>query len=252
MVGWPKGQPTMTGSPVRPASMTKILAIAWKDLRSTMRNVPALVMMLVAPLALAGLLGFAFGGGGIVPDRRHQGRGGRSGPRRARRPRPRRLPPPCPRGGARHGRAHEPRPARRARRDPQADGRRGAQTVDNGDAAVAVIIPADFSSALYGAQGERAAVELYENPTQGLGDAITTAVVEQTLLDFNGARAAAAAAAATAPAAGHDRAAAAAAKRFINGRRRRQGSRHHRSRAAGRSRRRRARTSGSPARSWPA
>ena len=44
--------------------MTKILAIAWKDLRSTLRNRPALVMMLVAPLALAALLGFAFGGGG--------------------------------------------------------------------------------------------------------------------------------------------------------------------------------------------
>ena len=43
--------------------MSKILAIAWKDLRSTLRNVPALVMMLVAPLALAALLGFAFGGG---------------------------------------------------------------------------------------------------------------------------------------------------------------------------------------------
>ena len=44
--------------------MSKILAIAWKDLRSTLRNRPALVMMLVAPLALAALLGFAFGGGG--------------------------------------------------------------------------------------------------------------------------------------------------------------------------------------------
>ena len=43
--------------------MRKLLAIAWKDLRSTARNVPALVMMLVAPLALASLLGFAFGGG---------------------------------------------------------------------------------------------------------------------------------------------------------------------------------------------
>ena len=43
--------------------MKKIPAIAWKDVRSTVRNVPALVMMLVAPLALAALLGFAFGGG---------------------------------------------------------------------------------------------------------------------------------------------------------------------------------------------
>ena len=43
--------------------MSRIAAIAWKDLRSTMRNVPALVMMLLAPLALSALLGFAFGGG---------------------------------------------------------------------------------------------------------------------------------------------------------------------------------------------
>src|SRR5512143_3912775 len=43
--------------------MRKVFAIAWKDLRSTLRNRPALVMMLVAPLALAALLGFAFGGG---------------------------------------------------------------------------------------------------------------------------------------------------------------------------------------------
>ena len=43
--------------------MRKIWAIAAKDLLSTLRNRPALVMMLVAPLALAALLGFAFGGG---------------------------------------------------------------------------------------------------------------------------------------------------------------------------------------------
>ena len=40
--------------------MSKIWAIAWKDLRNRARDVPALAMMLVAPLALAGLLGFAF------------------------------------------------------------------------------------------------------------------------------------------------------------------------------------------------
>ena len=43
--------------------MSRIFAIAFKDLRSTMRNLPALAMMLLAPLALAALLGFAFGGG---------------------------------------------------------------------------------------------------------------------------------------------------------------------------------------------
>src|SRR5512140_1370958 len=43
--------------------LIKMWSIAWKDLRSTIRNAPALAMMLVALLALAGLLGFAFGGG---------------------------------------------------------------------------------------------------------------------------------------------------------------------------------------------
>ena len=43
--------------------MRRIFAIAFKDLRSTYRNVPALAMMLAAPLALSALLGFAFGGG---------------------------------------------------------------------------------------------------------------------------------------------------------------------------------------------
>ena len=44
--------------------MNRVLAIAFKDLRSTWRNVPALMMMLAAPLALSALLGFAFGGSG--------------------------------------------------------------------------------------------------------------------------------------------------------------------------------------------
>ena len=42
--------------------MNRVLAIAFKDLRSTWRNIPALMMMLAAPLALSALLGFAFGG----------------------------------------------------------------------------------------------------------------------------------------------------------------------------------------------
>ncbi|MEI6726492.1 MAG: ABC transporter permease [Actinomycetes bacterium] len=42
--------------------MNRVLAIAFKDLRSTWRNLPALMMMLAAPLALSALLGFAFGG----------------------------------------------------------------------------------------------------------------------------------------------------------------------------------------------
>ena len=45
--------------------MNRVLAIAFKDLRSTWRNVPALMMMLAAPLALSALLGFAFGAAGL-------------------------------------------------------------------------------------------------------------------------------------------------------------------------------------------
>ena len=79
-----------------------------------------------------------------------------------------------------------------------------------------MIVPRDFTAALYGEQGEQTAVELYVNPTQGLGASITESVVTQALLDFNGARAAATVAAVMAGGtAGHDAAAQAAAARFL-------------------------------------
>lgn len=195
--------------------MIKILAIAWKDLRSTMRNPPALAMMLIAPLALAGLLGFAFGGGGgtfqiaatkvTVANADAGAASSQTG-----------------------GQAQQPvgdsmvgvltssglKGVLAVTRVPDAGAAR--QRVDDGKATAAVIIPKDFSAALYGTQGQRSAVELYENPTQELGNSITAAVVSQTLLDFSGARAAAAAAATAARgSAGHDRAARAAAAQFI-------------------------------------
>ena len=193
--------------------MTKIWAISWKDLRSTMRNVPALVMMLIAPLALAGLLGFAFGGGDTFQiaatkvalastDERPAAAAGEAAP---------------PLAGdtfvdiltskdledvldvAKVGSAAKAR-----------------RRVDDGDAAVAVIVPRDFTAALYGKQGKQTAVELYVNPTQGLGSSITESVVTQALLDFNGARAAATVAAVMAGGTGdHDAAAQAAAARFL-------------------------------------
>ena len=168
--------------------MTKILAIALKDLRSTARNVPALVMMLVAPLALAGLLGFAFGGGGngfqiaatkvafADLDKPVAAQAGK------------------PAGGALIGGilgGPGLKGVLAVTRVPQAAAARSR--VDDGKAAAAIIVPAGFSGALYG-NGGAAAVELYQNPTRQIGDAITSAVVGQTLLDFNGARAAAAAA----------------------------------------------------------
>ena len=53
--------------------MSRIVAIAWKDLRSTMRNVPALAMMLLAPLALAAAEGEAQQGGQSQRRQQHHG-----------------------------------------------------------------------------------------------------------------------------------------------------------------------------------
>ena len=209
--------------------MTKILAIAWKDLRSTMRNVPALAMMLLAPLALAGLLGFAFGGGDsfqiaatkvalanddldfvaaeasrIASEATGEAAAGESGA--ATRP---------------AGDTFVDILGSEGLEDvldvtEVADAAAARRRVDDGDAAVAVIVPADFTAALYGAEGTTTAVELYVNPTYEFGSAITESVVTQALLDFNGARAAAAVAAATAGGdAGHAAAAQAAAARFV-------------------------------------
>ena len=191
--------------------MTKILAIAWKDLRSIMRNVPALVMMLVAPLALAGLLGFAFGGGDSfqISATKVAVASADTAPAAS--------PAAHPIGDELVGvltsaglkdvlEVTQVKSASAARR-----------RVDDGDAANAVVIPSGFSEALYGTQGGQAQVELYVNPTQGLGDAITSAVVNQTLQDFNGARAAAAAAAAVAPPSFVGRATRQAAAQFLKG-----------------------------------
>ena len=193
--------------------LTKIWAISWKDLRSTMRNVPALAMMLVAPLALAGLLGFAFGGGGSFEisatkvalaniDVRPPAAAGEQSPPLA--------------GGtfADILTSEGLKDVLDVTQVKDADAAR--RRVDDGDAAVAVIVPRDFTAALYGAKGTRTAVELYVNPTQEFGIAITDSVVTQALLDFNGARAAATVAAAMAGgSAGHDAAARTAAARFV-------------------------------------
>ena len=165
----------------------KIFAIAWKDLRSTLRNRPALVMMLVAPLGLAALLGFAFGGSGgfdiaatkvVVAN--------------------------LDKGGAEAGQnagaaiqkiltSKDLSDVLATKTATSADAARKA--VDNGDAEVAVIIPADFTSVVYGSDpAATSQVELYENPTREIGGSIVEGVVGQVLADFNGARAAAAAA----------------------------------------------------------
>ena len=174
----------------------KILVIAWKDLRSTARNVPALVMMLAAPLALAALLGFAFGGGGgfdiaatKVVVANLDGGGAEA--------------------GQNAGAAIETVLTSKGLEDVLETSTRSSanaarQAVDDGKAAVAIIVPEDFSAVVYGGDpAARSQVEIYENPTSEIGGSIVEGVVGQVLADINGARAAAAGAVALA-AAGND------------------------------------------------
>lgn len=181
--------------------MIKALTIAWKDLRSTARNVPALAMMLVAPLVLAGLLGFAFGGGDSfeiaatkVALANEDARPAEDAP-----------------AGEAPGEEALPLAGDTLARiltgadfddvldvTEAEDAAAARARVDDGDAAVAVVVPRGFTAALYGPGRAPTAVELYVDPTQEFGVAITTSVVTQALLDFNGARAAAVVAAATA------------------------------------------------------
>ena len=165
--------------------MKKILAIAWKDLRSTSRNMPALLMMLAAPLALAGLLGFAFGGGNgfdiaatkVVVANQDKGAAG---------------------AGQSAGAAIQGVLTSEDLKDVLATSTTSSsaearKAVDDGKAAVAVIVPPDFSAVVYGGDPTATAqVELYENPTSEIGGSIVEGVVGQVLADFNGARAAAA------------------------------------------------------------
>lgn len=175
--------------------MRKIWAISWKDLRSTLRNRPALIMMLVAPLGLAALLGFAFGGGTggfdiaatkVVVANLDQGAG----------------------TGQNAGAAIQKILSSKDLSDvldtkTVSTAEAARKAVDDGDAAVTVIVPQDFSAVVFGSDpAAKSDVELYENPTADIGGSIVEGVVGQVLADFNGARAAAAGAVALDSAAG--------------------------------------------------
>jgi ABC-2 type transport system permease protein len=198
--------------------VSRIVAIAWKDLRSTMRNVPALAMMLLAPLALAALLGFAFGGGQsfsisatkVAVANADTGAAGAAGAAENA-------------GAVVAGVLKSPdlKDIVTVSEKPSAAAAR--RSVDDGKTAVAIVIPADFSSAIFGTSStaQKTAVEVYENPTQEIGGAITESIVGQALLGFNGARAAAVAASGLATANGEgDRAgkrAQQAAAKYVQG-----------------------------------
>lgn len=170
--------------------MMKIFAIAWKDLRSITRNRSALVLMLVAPLGLAALLGFAFGGGSggfdiaatkVVVANLDEGAAGGGASASGTE------------GSVIAGVLGSPELADVLEVSEKEDAGAARSAVDDGKAAVAVIIPKDFSATIYSSDPAAATqVELYENPTYEIGGAIVEGVVGQALLEFNGARAAAA------------------------------------------------------------
>jgi len=185
--------------------VNRVLAIAFKDLRSTWRNVPALAMMLAAPLALSALLGFAFGGGSsgfsiaaikvaVVNLDRAPAASATAAP----------APAQASVGQTVVGilKSKDLKDILTVASKPTVAAAR--KSVDDGKDAVAVIIPADLSNAIFGTSTfARSAVELYQNPTQTVGAAITQSVVGQSLLAFNGARAAALAAQSLALSAGN-------------------------------------------------
>jgi ABC-2 type transport system permease protein len=176
----------------------RIWAIASKDLRSTFRNVPALVMMLAAPLALSALLGFAFGGGSgysvaatkvAVVDLDRPAPGAQA-----------------PAAGSSVVDIMRSDGLKDLLTVTEMQSAEAARTsVDDGENVVALVIPPELSAAIYGTDAtapRSAAIELYQNPTRGIGGAIVQSVVGRSLLAFNGARAAALAAAGVATANG--------------------------------------------------
>jgi len=170
--------------------VSRIVAIAWKDLRSTMRNVPALAMMLLAPLALAALLGFAFGGGQsfsiaatkVAVANADTGTSGVGAVQNY--------------GTIVVGVLKSPDLKDIVTVSDKPSAAAARTSVDDGKSAAAVVIPPDFSGVVLGTSSTapKTAVEVYENPTQEIGGAITESIVGQALLGFNGARAAAVAA----------------------------------------------------------
>jgi ABC-2 type transport system permease protein len=167
--------------------MRRALAITLKDVRRIYRTRSALVMMLVAPLALSALLGFAFGGGkgfsipAVKTAVANLDSAGTAG------------------GDAATtivGVLRSPQLKDLIAVQVKPDAAAARAAVDGGKAAVAVIVPRGFGAALTSTTfGQRSSVELYENPTDTVGPAIVSGIVQQTIDELNGARAAAQAAA---------------------------------------------------------
>jgi ABC-2 type transport system permease protein len=166
----------------------RALIIAWKDLRHTYRSPAGLAMMLVAPLLLAFVLGMAFGSGDtfsiarvktvVVDQDRGAGAGGPAA------------------GAMLTGVLTAPEMSDLLEVVEADTPERARELVDNGEADVAVIIPAGLSETLGAAgaavgQASPAEVQLYRDPALTVGPAIVEAVVARVVRALDGARAAA-------------------------------------------------------------
>jgi ABC-type Na+ efflux pump permease subunit len=170
-------------------AVRRVFAVVWKDLRSIGRTPSALATMLVAPLGVALILGLAFGGQGsfelqavktVVVNLDHEASGAA--------------------GSAtsvsdtlvsvlRGKDVKDVIDARTVKTEAAA-----RRAVDDGDAAVAVIIPKGFDAAVISGGGSAAQVEVYTDPTLEIGPAIVEGVVQQVVDGFNGVQATVAAA----------------------------------------------------------
>jgi ABC-2 type transport system permease protein len=181
------------------------LAIAWKDVRHVYRSFSGLAMMLLAPLLLAGAIGAAFGSGDnfsispvktVVVDLDSSATPGTSGTVTFGEPSG-----PAGTSGAAGGRAGAA--VTSALTGPGlsdllavtfvSDAEVAKQAVDNGEAEVAVIVPAGLTQALASAAPTPQQIQIYKDPTATIGPEIVSSVVQEVVQSLNGARAAASA-----------------------------------------------------------
>lgn len=161
----------------------KILDVAFKDMLRHFRSGFALVMMFVAPLLITGIIHFAFGGlgsddGGFdLPVTRVQVVN---------------LDRPDPQGGFSAGQAlveflQDEQLADLLQVTEIADEASARAAVESQRAGVAVIIPPDFTTAVFTSEGS-AAITLYRDPTLRLGPGIVKGLVSQFVDGFAGAK----------------------------------------------------------------
>jgi ABC-2 type transport system permease protein len=163
----------------------KVLDIALKDLYRSFRNPFALVMMFAAPLLITGLLYFAFGGlvggdGGFDLSRTrvqvvNLDQPGSTG---------------FAAGATLVDFLQDESLGEMLAVTVVGDEATARAAVDGQDADVAVIIPADFTSAVIGS-GEETAVSLYQDPTLTIGPGIVKDLVNHFIDGFSGAKIAA-------------------------------------------------------------